>query len=482
MNQPLLHLLTACAAAGLGWLAGSSSSDAPAPAPTPRISSDKAGPILRPAARSSWEAQIASVRHVPGAQAESAWIKWCFAIPDADVPAAIAKLNPYSDFHALRCLYARWARLDPAAAWASFRKSAIPDKVSHFYLHEDDERRERGLVQSSFGTSPRALIASRILASIASQDPAAARALATKLRTPGSEDAKDVPVSSYLHIEVDRLLATQDPAASDAAPPSHAAADAAALTDVSMRGEALEKAALNWLQSDPAAACAWLQQLSLRDLGAFELVNLEWGLNHATPADRTRTLFALLEARGVTAEEIQRAGSDGRTGFPMGNNDSVANAGKAVLAWAKQDAAAARNWLTALPGGNLQAMLAGTIAGELVRTDVNAGIALLNQTGGDQDLAVCALMRSWMEADARAALAWAAKIDDAALRDTSRSTAAQQIAATDPALALETARTLTDPALRSAIFKQVRQSLSWNPAALRELAAKFPGTEWSEGK
>jgi len=479
MNKPLLHCLAAAAAAGLGWLAGTSAASAEAKPGAQARESKPAASAGRSAVPLAWAQQIAAVRRVPGARAETAWIKWCFAIPDSDVPAAIAKLNPWSDFHALRCLYARWARLDPEAAWASFRKSAIPEDVQHFYLHEDENSPAHGLESSRLHSSARSLIASRMLVSMESRDPAAAKALAAKLRAPRSEDARDVPVRGFLSIEVDRLLSRATRDGDPALPPAVAAAAAARVQDEEAKQPALEGAARRWLQSDPSAACAWLQQLPSEERSAFRLESLEWALHYATPADRTKTLFALLDARNVSSERIERAGREGRTSIG-GDSDAVANAIKAAAGWAAQDPAAAREWLTALPDGNMKAVLAGTVAGSLVRTDVNTAITLLNNTGGDQAVAVGALMRGWLETDARAALEWAGKIDDIPLRDTSRTTAALQLVGTDPALAIETARTVTDPAQRQSVFKQVQQSLSWNPAALSALREKFPGEGWPE--
>ena len=116
----------------------------------------------------------------------------------------------------------------------------------------------------------------------------------------------------------------------------------------------------------------------------------------------------------------------------------------------------------------------GELAGVL---DANA---LLNETGGDQSLAIHGLMRGWVEADAQVALGWAEKIDDVLLRDTSREMAAIALAGTEPALALEAVRAIADDKARRQIYQTVKKNFSWNPATLADLRSRFPGEDWNE--
>ena len=64
-------------------------------------------------------------------------------------------------------------------------------------------------------------------------------------------------------------------------------------------------------------------------------------------------------------------------------------------------------------------------------------------------------------------------------RDACREMAAMSLAGSDASLAIETARKITNEAMRQKIFGMVRQGLSWNPAALADLQTRFPGSEWS---
>ena len=466
--------MIAAAAAGLGWLAGASP-ERGVRGPSRGQAARRMAP-LRIDAQTLWEKQIAGVRRVPGARAETAWIKWCFAIPDADVPAAIAKLNPCSDFHALRCLYARWARLDPDAAWASFRQSSIPHSVHHF--HYDESQTFSFLRNAAVNASPRSLIASRMLASMESSDPAAAKAFAARLLVSGSDEARGVPMSGLLADEVNRLVG--NPAASDdpGTSPAQSAAAAAARPDGPARSEALELAAQRWLQQDPSAACAWLQQLPPRDRKSLGSGNVEQMLSQVSPADRTRTLQAFHDGREDGAVAATVDGKVDLHNILRGEPGLVAAASRAAVDWTRENPGAAMEWLATLRDGSLKASLTGAVAGAVARTDVNTAIGLLNDTGGDQSLAVGAFMRSWLESDARAALEWAESIDDASLRDIARSTAGVQLADADPVLALEIARTVTDSEQRQCIVRSAQFSLVWNPAALRDLKQRFPGYPW----
>jgi len=160
--------------------------------------------------------------------------------------------------------------------------------------------------------------------------------------------------------------------------------------------------------------------------------------------------------------------------------ESLHDTAASVRDWMTQDASAAKQWLGAQPESELKSLLTGEAAAALARTDVNAAVALLNATpGGDSEFALRSFTNGWMESDARACLAWAGKIPDAATRDLCLTNAALTLSASDPALALTTARTLTDGAARDKVFATVKRSLSWNPAALDDIRARFPGDEWN---
>lgn len=472
-------MIVAAAAAAGGWYFGSVPVQAEHSSGTRRIPLQAAARKMSGRTAAAWQMQLPAVRAVPGATSEIAWIKWAFAIPDADIPAAIARLNTKSDLHALRCLYSRWVKLDPQKAWASFRKSGIPVRVTHFYL---SEREDGGFPYSSMQTDPRSLIAARMLASWKSVDPAAAKAFAAKLAVSGSQEAKEMPVTSY---EMKSIMGDSTEAAGAKQTPA-ALADAAAqtltLTQPEARRTKLTSAVREWLEKDTAAACHWIQQLPPEDRKLLGFDYLRWSMRDAPAATRAETLTVMLQDRTLSAEDFARV-VGARVYYEFsGDRQGVYNAAEAVREWAAQDPAAARKFVESMPDNDLKAVLAGEAAGTLVRTDVNAAVALLNQTGGDQVLALKGLMRGWMQSDVHAGLAWAGKIEDTAVRDACRETAATAIAASDPALALETARTITDAAIRQRIHAAVRNSLSWNPAALEQMQSRFPGDDWKEAR
>jgi len=472
MNRALLHFLMASVAAALGWHGAGVWRDNP-PASSRSVAGERVLQTATP--RPAWENQLAAARSAPPARASAVLVQWTFAIQDADVPAAIARLDPYSEIAALRCLYARWARLDPASAWQSFSRSAIPRVVHPLCLLHDDGVFRATTKNNSMYRLPRDEIAAAMIASMQSADMAFAKALAARLRDPDSEEARAVPVrgGNRLWPELQRLSGKPGEV-----PPATQAADANALPEGPERAGAVRAAAHHWIREDSAAAFAWLRSLPAADLTGFDLTSTSFHqtLSSAAPQDGATAGAALLLSAGVDGADIARA-----IGAPRlaGNGSSIRAVSAAAFAWAKQDSAAATAWLGELPEGDLKATLAGSVAGAMAQRDVNAAISLLNTTGGDQDLAISTFMHGWVETDARAALHWSERIEDAALRDTTRITAALEIAENDPGLAIETAQTLENPAMRRRVYDQVRSVLSWNPAALAALQLKFPAEEWT---
>ena len=390
-------------------------------------------------------------------------------------------MNPKSDFHALRCLYARWVKLDAQAAWASFRQSSIPLHSTHFYM-SGDEGESSGLGYSRLHHEPRSLIAGRMLAAWKHVDPDAAEAFAAKLMVPGSPEGEGISIKSY---ELKRATG-EDPAGEEdanrsTAALSEAATQALALTDSGSRKKALDSATARWMEKDTAAACRWIQQLPPDQRASLSFGQLRWPMRSAPAALRAETLTAMLQDRSLTAEDLARiAGNTSKRYYDFnGEPQGAFNAAEAVREWAGQDPPAARRFVESLPENDLKALLVGEAAGALARTDVETAVALLNQTGGDQEIALRGFMRGWAETNVRASLEWAGRIEDSATRDACLDTIATTLAGSDSALALETARTIGDPTIRQRIHQTVRRSLSWNPAALQQMQAQFPGDDWN---
>ncbi|HEX2747275.1 MAG TPA: hypothetical protein VHM91_04680 [Verrucomicrobiales bacterium] len=463
MRIPWMHLAIAVVTAAIGWRAS-------LPSPSPM----KSGRI-RPAAYSvagtsadSWQTELSTVRTVAATSSKTAWIKWAFTVPDADIPAAIARLNPHSDFHALGCLYARWVKLDPSAAWTYFRTQDI-SKEALIFCGSEGGGRPANMPLSGHALAPRLQIAEGMVAAWMTVDPTAAQAFAAKLAARESAEAKELAVTSCAF---ERFANTQTP---DPLAPGEAAAAALQLPASQNRASLLTNAAVKWLESDPAAACAWIRQLPAGDRNQVATV---WEIHGASPQDQATTLTMFLNEQPLTKKQIERSFSD--SSEMLWSSGTLKTASAAVRDWMLTDPAAARKWLASLPENDLKPALTGAAAGALAATDAKAALALVNQAGSERQFAVKGLMAGWVETDARAALDWAGKIEDAFLRDACREIAAASLAASDPALAIETARSITDPAIRGKIHAAVRQNLSWNPAALSDIQARFPGDGWAE--
>lgn len=470
MKRPLFLLLTAALGAAAGWLTG-----APPQATAPRIPG--AQPRSHPglAHRPAWAAQMAAVRAVPGEGAEVAWLQWAFTIPDAEVPAAIAMLNPRADFTALRCLYARWATLDPDSAWLALRSSGIPDNVTHSGILDLTEARGTGLPGMTRSYSPRSLIASRMLASWAAKDPTAAKAFAVKLTSGTPADRQGIPADGWTSNEVNRLTGkgahSQDPAHYP-----EAAAKALALPPGEKSADAIEDATRTWLYKDPAAACAWLRSLPPDELSKVNVAGISYAFRSAAGSDKVQTL-ASAAYHSATDSEITatlRAMIEPVRSHYFQNDSPTYHAATGMKEWMTESPAAARAWLATQPESDLTAMLTGIAAGQLTRTDPAAALAMLNAAGGDQSCAVRAFVNGWTESDARAAAAWAAKIEDPPLRDEALQTAAFALVTQDPALAAQVAARISNAGAREQMSERFSNLLSWNPAAAEAVSARFP--------
>ena len=464
MKALAIHLLAVGAAATAGWFAGQ-----PAAGGSGVSSLGQTAPATsfrQPASgtrTAEWKSALPAVRRVAGAASEEAWIRWALAIPDADVPAAIGRLNPHSDFHALRCLYSRWTRRDPAAAWAAFLKSDIPDQFNSFDLRPEGSH---GMGCSTLIQTPRSLIAGRMMTTWIAVDEKAARAFAAKLSDPTSPEAKAAKIERY---ELERAVGAKAAAPAEAAEAQATAA--LALQVPSERGPAMEKALTKWMQTDATSACRWIAAQPTDQRRELRFDYFSWAARSAKPAERVQAFTALLEGRDLPAAlvlEVADAAGKAYHDF-SGDLQGVFQAAESARQWAAADPAAAQAWLSAQPDTDLTALLTGSTAAGMVARDHTAAIALVNAMSGDQSIALRPMMQEWVNTDARAAIAWAGKIQDTALRESSLESAASALAASDPALALETARTLTSDEARTRIHTAVSSAAAWNPAGLKAL-------------
>jgi hypothetical protein len=467
MKRALILLLTSALAAAAGWIAGR----------PPEVNSGRTIGTRHRGSRThldrpAWAAQMANIRAVPGEGAEVAWLQWAFTIPDADVPAAIAMLNPRADFIALRALYARWVTIDAASAWASFRSSDIPGSVTHFEIRELSEARETGLPGMSLSYSPRSLIASRMLAAWASKDPAVAKAFAAKITGGTRADREGIPADGWAFLEIEKLAGKTAPNKDEA---QCAEAAAKALSLPPGNSEAVRDATREWLDKNPAAACAWLRALPAAERLKVDVAGISYAFQGASGSDRVQILTAAASANFADSElegTLRSMIEPGRSSLSL-NHTPATLAATGMKEWMREDPAAARAWLAQQPDSSLTTVLTGIAAGQLARTDPAAALQMLNEAGGDQSYAVRAFVQGWTESDARAATAWAGKIEDAPLRDEALQTAASALSVMDPMLAAEAAGGISDAVVRQRVITRLTAGLSWNPSFQSALTARF---------
>lgn len=479
MKSLMPYAAAAVAAAVAGWFAGGNSSGLISPE-VAVVAGDKEtiGVTQRNIATEEWMAALPAVRTVPGSASETAWIQWAMAISDADIPAAVASLNPLSDFKVLGFLYSRWVKLDPQAAWAAFRQSTIPADATNFFLPNIGED-EDAFVSYRLTSHPRDNIVEMMLHAWMATDSAACLAFVKQLEDYHSAVSKEVGAQYYI---LERIKASNsgDGQAEARSSLAEAAKQAAAHRGGRVVSDEFCGALLKWLKHDTRAACLWMKELPPETRKELDFNDLEYYME-LTPAKlRMETTMALLEGRERLSdqnmmdvsrelEDLQGPGIDER---------GIFLAAKSIREWAGEDSVAARAYVNALPEGNLRTLLTGQLAGELVKTDANAAIALVNQVEGEQRYALAGLVNGWVQQDSAACLAWLGKINDPEFTNTSYATVAERLSTAQPTVAVETALKITDPAMRRNSLEQIKRNLNWNPALVNRLAEAHPEVGW----
>jgi hypothetical protein len=418
---------------------------------------------------SSWRSQLPTLRTNTGAASESAWIKWAFALPDDALSAAIAELNPLTDFHPLRYLYARWVKVDPEAAWASFRRSTIPIVSKHYYI-APSLRRDSGLVYGSLGTNPRSTIATVMLHAWKSVAEKEAVAFATTLTVAGTPESKAIPVNSY---ELKRILGevapTTPPGHKDTATWTSEAEAAMATPDRENRITTLNTALRQWMAVDPESASQWLRDLPHDQRTRLDLQGLAAAVKQAPSSTLAHTAVLLLgddSHAEVKMDQLQKQMATGIHGDPIPSMAPLVLAVRSVSAWTVESPGEALGFVGSITDEPLKAALTGEAAGVLLRHDPGAAIALVNGLGSHQEVALQGLVRAWTEIDARASLDWVAQITDVSLRDACRDQVSRMLVNQDPDLALEAALGISDPHASREVRHLLLSSQAWNPAAL----------------
>ncbi len=466
-----LGLVLVMALAG-GWLGRRTLPSPPPSAPT----RGPAPPVMpgMSGRTEAWRAQLAAVRAVPGSMSEIAWLKWAFAIPDEDVPAAIAALNPQVDFHALRYLYARWVKRNPAAAWESFRRSAIPAESSQFYPEAGQDSRDN-LVYNRMTSSPRSLIAARMVASWIQTDPPAAAAFLRKFEDPTASEIEGIPLRRYERQRLEKMVSESDSGGPRPTIIDFAGQWASALANSAegAQGRQLAGTVREWLERDAEAAGRWLLDLPQEQRALLNAQEVHYHLRETAPGTAAPLLLTLLHDNASSDEALVEQVHQALTPEAQrAKNLPTTTAIQSLQRWVHEDAPAALAYLDSMADSDFRAVLTGHAAGALVRIDPQAAVALLNEMPGDQALAVPELVRAWTATDAEATLRWVEHIEDPDLRAAGRETALLAWAAADPSRAVELATQSGDPALRANVIDAARQALRWNPAALRRWQAE----------
>jgi hypothetical protein len=304
-------------------------------------------------------------------------------------------------------------------------------------------------------------------------DPKGAEALFAKLKDPRSPEAAASGVTAASMGQPleensgDRTWTATQCAAK--------AAEAEALSPGESRQKAIMATLQQWVTADAAAAGEWLKGLPDSDRESMPFEILHRTLVSLPFSDRAQLLEGDLAIFGDSADPTDFDPMAG-IGDPFARPQKPNPIADSLLKdWAAKDPSAMRSWLNSLPEGKAKANLTATAAVALVGRDQEAAVSLLNSMEGDQQQALKTFMSGWTASDAAASLAWAEKIPDAVTRDNCLATAAASLAGSDPELALKSAQGITNADLRSRIFSQVENQLSWNPAALADLRRRFPG-------
>ena len=238
-----------------------------------------------------------------------------------------------------QAVFVRWMRLEGPAAMAWARIHALHAHAMEAWAQADPGAAEVG---ADFGNKAERVALLQVLSAA---NPKRAIALYWDLSARGviAEDKN----GTGLVLELRGIWAEHDPAAALAEMQAHAAGKASSITRLSQ----------GWAGQDPAACVAWILHLPL--------------------AQRNSALSGLREAAGKNPDKIAAA----LTGLSM---DGPARAACMAVAksWAEKAPAAALAWVrTRFPEGPQRADALMAVAGVLMEKDLQAAVAIMNETG-----------------------------------------------------------------------------------------------------
>ncbi len=472
MKPVFLHTLMPVLAACGGWWLGAysftgASGSAPA-ALSPSTARATAASSDTPASALAWKARLASipnVRRLTGTDHEIAWVKWSLQIPDAQVPQAIAALDPRRDFHALRMLYSRWAKLDFPSAWGSLLQSSIPVKDLSFYLPND----ESGLSSSRLHTRPKDLIALRMIASLKASNPGQAKEFLDAFL----KDSKAIEQSGLEGYNLSSLKKGEEQKAQED--------PAVALQGAT--GPDADRRLSYWLSSDPTAAAAWFKSLPPDKQASFSFSNLSWPVSKMKGSEGLPLLLSLQGKDFQISKRLQNVAESSTNAYEhdrtYGNDLPLNAAAHAMRKWAVEDPQAALAYVQKMPANELQSMLLGQLAGQLTATDSTQAIAMINQHPDEHSLAFKGLVTGYAQQHPAECLQWLSQISDPATYQAGLSSAVRQWSKTEPALAVEALTKMQDRTKISQTLSEIKLQLHWNAAELDRLQKLAPQLPWA---
>lgn len=258
------------------------------------------------------------------------------------------------------------------------------------------------------------VVISGLSASLASEDPKKAAALAAALPpTAASVNALTTVASQWAYKNPEEAIAwaatlETEKARQDAtaaaltqwanSDPEKAASASASLADENARRAAREKIAATWAQKSPAEAERWATALPEAD--RYSALASVW---NASAKDDPAKAAASLAANLPAASAIDSA-----------NTSLAASASTIATSWVNQNPQAAAAWATQLPAGKAQESAMAAIASEWANTDTMAASTWINQlpTGRARDEAAGKLIEKITPTDPAAAFTWAVNIQD----------------------------------------------------------------------
>ncbi len=464
-----MHFLLPALALCAGWWVGSGASmpaatgaaigpagNHPTQANSPSLSSLK-----------TMLSQLPALRSRPGNGHETEWVKWCLQIPDEDVPEAISQLDPSRDYHALRILYSRWAKMDFTSAWASFLKSPIPTQDFHFFLSAlSDSHNGFGLGHRQLSEQPRSEIARCMLSSLKSVDPARAQQVIDSLQ----QDPSGRSQSGLQSYTVSWLKKGGDEGGVE---------DYAAALQQATGAKASEKFD-DWIRKDASAALDWFRKLPPEKQATFDYHLLAWRLPLMPSADAMHFIFCTQAKELQDNSNIMEAAIGSADYYKDNSGQAHLDAAHTMRQWAVTDPQAALAYVQKLPANDLQSMLLGQVAGQLAMTDSAQAIDLINQHPGNQSLSMKGLVTGWASEQPAACWEWLNKISDAETLDSCLGIAVQAWGRTEPEFAVKALGEIKDPDTIKGALDNIEKRLAWNPAELQRIQALAPQLPWKQ--